>query len=178
MASDKTIICPSCGFKNSAPLLNRRCVSCGALVEDAGGGAMLPEEHYQQERFNLLWFAISLGILTVLTGALVFGLPMVISALDFEGSAGMIVAIPVWCLSGVLVGLISPSKTFVEPVLATFLVAIPTVMYLSQTQTVKTMPFFMYVLMSALGVLFTLIGSYVGERIQMGPSQPSGGSND
>jgi hypothetical protein len=31
------------------------------------------------------------------------------------------------------------------------------------------MPAFMYVLMGALGVLFTLIGSYIGERIQMGP---------
>jgi hypothetical protein len=27
----------------------------------------------------------------------------------------------------------------------------------------------MYVLMSALGILFTLIGTYIGERIQMGP---------
>ncbi len=27
----------------------------------------------------------------------------------------------------------------------------------------------MYVLLSALGVLFTLIGAYIGERIQMGP---------
>jgi hypothetical protein len=34
---------------------------------------------------------------------------------------------------------------------------------------VKTMPAFMYVLLSVLGVLFTLIGAYIGERIQMGP---------
>jgi hypothetical protein len=32
------------------------------------------------------------------------------------------------------------------------------------------MPAFMYALLSALGILFTLIGAYVGERIQMGPS--------
>jgi hypothetical protein len=31
------------------------------------------------------------------------------------------------------------------------------------------MPAFMYALMSVLGVLFTLIGSYIGERIQLGP---------
>jgi len=31
----------------------------------------------------------------------------------------------------------------------------------------------MYVLMSALGVLFTLIGSYVGERVQMAPPKTS-----
>jgi drug/metabolite transporter (DMT)-like permease len=52
---------------------------------------------------------------------------------------------------------------------AVFLVAIPTVLILYSGQTVKTMPAFMYALLSALGVLFTLIGSYVGERIQMGP---------
>ena len=39
-------------------------------------------------------------------------------------------------------------------------------------ELVKTMPAFMYALMSVLGVLFTLIGSYIGERIQLGP-QPT-----
>jgi hypothetical protein len=96
-------------------------------------------------------------------------MPMVIPAFDFEGSAGMLVSIPVWCIAGVLVGLISPGKTFIEPVVATFLIAMPTAFLLFQSQTVKTMPAFMYVLMSALGVLFALIGAYVGERIQMGP---------
>ena len=50
------------------------------------------------------------------------------------------------------------------------LVAIPTAFLLFRGQTVKTMPYWMYVLMSALGVFFTLIGSYVGERVQMGPA--------
>jgi drug/metabolite transporter (DMT)-like permease len=35
------------------------------------------------------------------------------------------------------------------------------------------MPAFMYALMSFLGVVFTLIGSYIGERIQMGPPPKS-----
>jgi hypothetical protein len=56
-----------------------------------------------------------------------------------------------------------------EPVVATFLVAMPTAFVLFENQTVKTMPAFMYVLMSALGVMFTLIGAYIGERIQLGP---------
>ncbi len=46
----------------------------------------------------------------------------------------------------------------------------PTAFFLFNGQTVKMMPAFMYVLMSALGVLFSLIGSYVGERIQVGPT--------
>lgn len=173
MAAPKKIICPSCGFKNSAPLPNNRCVSCGAKIEDLKRVMSRQEElerRYQQEGFSLLWFGISIVIMGVLTAAIVMGLPMVVPAFDFEGSAGMIVAIPVWFIGGLLIGLISPGKTFIEPVVAAFLIAIPTAFMLYRSQTVKTMPAFMYILMSALGVFFTLIGSYVGERIQMGPA--------
>ena len=172
MAAAKKIICPSCGFKNTAPLPNNRCVSCGAKIEDLKRALSRQEElerRYQQEGFSIGWFVISIVIMGVLTAAIVMGLPMVVPAFDFEGSAGMLVAIPVWFMGGMLVGLISPGKTFVEPVVAVFLVAIPTAFLLFGQQTVKTMPAFMYVLMSALGVLFTLIGAYIGERIQLGP---------
>jgi hypothetical protein len=47
--------------------------------------------------------------------------------------------------------------------------AIPTAFYLVRSQTVHSMPTFMYVIMASIGVLFTLIGSYIGERIQLGP---------
>jgi hypothetical protein len=127
------------------------------------------QRRYQQEGFSVLWMAIAILVQSVLTAALVIGLPMVVGALDFEGSNGMIVAIPVWFVGGMLLGMISPGKTFVEPVVAAFLVAIPTIFYLFRSQTVRTMPLFMYVIMAAIGVLFTLIGSYIGERIQMGP---------
>jgi hypothetical protein len=172
MAAAKKIICPSCGFKNTAPLPNNRCVSCGAKIEDLKRALSRQEElerRYQQEGFSIGWFVISIVIMSVLTAAIVMGLPMVVPAFDFEGSAGMLVAIPVWFMGGMLVGLISPGKTFVEPVVAVFLVAIPTAFLLFAQQTVKTMPAFMYVLMSVLGVLFTLIGAYIGERIQLGP---------
>ena len=65
--------------------------------------------------------------------------------------------------------MISPGRTFLEPVIAAFLVAIPTVFYLQHSQTVRELPLFMYIIMAAIGVLFTVIGSYLGERIQMGP---------
>ncbi len=127
------------------------------------------ERRYQQEGFSLIWMLIAIVIQGVLTGALVIGLPMVISALDFEGGSGMLVAIPVWFLGGLLTGLISPGRTFTEPVVASFLVALPTVFFLIRTETVRTLPVFMYVIMALIGVLFTLVGSYLGERIQMGP---------
>ena len=81
----------------------------------------------------------------------------------------MLVSIPIWFLGGLLVGLISPGKTFIEPVVASFFVAMPTVYYLVRSETVRTLPIFMYVVMGMIGILFTLIGSYIGERIQMGP---------
>ena len=161
MATANKITCPSCGFQNTPPLANNRCVSCGAKIEDVKRQLTRQEEierRYQQEGFSMQWFGVSLAIIIVMTAALVMGLPMVVPALDFEGSAGMLVAIPVWFLGGLLIGLISPGRTF-----------IPTAFLLFQGQTVKTMPAFMYALMSVLGVLFTLIGSYIGERIQLGP---------
>jgi len=172
MAGARTIVCPSCGFRNTLPLANDRCVSCGAKIEDMKRNLTHQEEldrRYQQEGFSLVWFAISVGIMAVLTTAVVIGLPLVIPLLDLEGSAGMIVSIPVWFAGGILIGLISPGRTFIEPVVATFLVALPSAFLLFQSQTVKTLPLFMYLLLAAVGVLFTLVGSYLGERIQLGP---------
>jgi len=167
-----TMTCPSCGAKNSPVPANGRCVSCGSTMEVVKSSRS-PEadrsRRYQQDGFSVVWLLIALLVQGVLTAALVVGLPMVVGALDFEGSNGMTVAVPVWFVGGMLLGMISPGKTFIEPVVASFLVAIPTVFYLARGETVRTMPLFMYVIMAAIGVLFTLIGAYLGERIQMGP---------
>ena len=171
-AKPNNVICPSCGHKNAPPPANGRCISCGATMDSLRPTRSAEADRarrYQQEGFSLVWMLIALLVQAVLTAALVVGLPMVIGAFDFEGSNGMIVAIPVWFVGGMLLGMISPGKTFIEPVVAAFLVAIPTVFYLARSQTVRTMPVFMYVIMAAIGVLFTLIGAYIGERIQMGP---------
>lgn len=127
------------------------------------------ERRYQQEGFNITWAAGSILIQGILTAAILIGLPMFITLLDFEGGNGMLMTIPVWFTGGLLIGLISPGKTFIEPVVAAFLVAIPTVYYLVHSETVRTMPLFLYVIMALIGVLFSLIGAYIGERIQMGP---------
>jgi hypothetical protein len=31
------------------------------------------------------------------------------------------------------------------------------------------MPWFMYAIMTAIGIMFALIGAYAGERVQLGP---------
>jgi hypothetical protein len=127
--------------------------------------------------FSIAWTGIALVVQVVLTAAIVVGLPMVVPALDFEGRYGMMVALPVWFVGGILLGLISPGKRVGEPVIATLIIAGPTVWHLLRTQTVRTMPFFMYVVLAFIGVMFTLIGSHLGERIQMGPP-PKGASAD
>ncbi len=168
-ANTKPQLCPACGFKNAASA--SRCVSCGASIE-AGPRSradIARARQMGQSGFSVLWCSIALVVLAVLTAALVVGLPLVVTALDFEGSNGMIVSIPVWFVGGLLIGMISPGRTFIEPVVACLFVAIPTAGYLASTQTVRTMPIWMYVIMALIGVMFTLIGSYLGERIQMGP---------
>lgn len=169
-AKQSSMVCPSCGVLNNPVAASGRCISCGAKMEALKSArADDKARRYQQEGFSPLWCFIAVVVQAVMTAAIVVGLPMVVTALDFEGSNGMVVSIPVWFVGGVLVGMISPGKTFVEPVVAAFLVAMPTVFYLVQSQTVRTLPVFMYVILAVIGVLFTLIGSYLGERIQMGP---------
>src|SRR5205823_2079156 len=130
-AAPASIVCPACGHKNSPVPENGRCVACGALMEPVKSvRGEEPKRRYQQDGFSPLWCVIALVVQAVLTAAIVVGLPMVIASVDFEGYYGMIVAIPVWFIGGLLLGMISPGKTFVEPVVASFLVAIPATFYL------------------------------------------------
>lgn len=169
-----SVVCPACGATNSPVPSNGRCVSCGVAMDQLRGGkegdAARGDDHrHRNEGFSVAWAGISLVVQGVLTAAIVMGLPMVVTALDFEGRYGMMVAMPVWFIGGVLLGMISPGKTFAEPVVGTFLIAIPTVYQLVHSQTVRTLPVFMYVILGLIGVMFTLVGTYLGERIQMGP---------
>lgn len=171
MAAGKLVACPSCGFTKNPPG-SARCGSCGAKIEAVAKSRATADElerRYQQEGISVQWLFIALAVQAVLTAALVFGLPKIVTLLDFEGGNGMIMCVPVWFVGGLLVGMISPGRTFVEPMVASLVVAIPTAFLLVQNQTVRTMPTFLYVIMSGIGIMFTLIGAYIGERIQLGP---------
>jgi hypothetical protein len=172
MAGGKPVACASCGFQKNPPG-SARCASCGAKLEELGRVRRSREEElarrYQQEGVNVPWLLIAFFVQGVLTAALIFGLPLVLPFLDFEGQNGMLVCIPVWFVGGLLVGLVSPGRTFIEPVVASLLVAIPTTYLLVQSQTVRTMPLFLYVIFACIGILLTLTGSYIGERAQLGP---------
>ncbi len=167
----KLVSCPSCGFAKSPPG-SIRCGSCGAKIESFSRLRTREEEfekRNQQEGLNVAWLFIAIAVQGVLTAALVFGLPQILTFLDFEGGSGMTVCIPVWFVGGLLVGMISPGRTFVEPMVGSFIVALPTTFLLIQSQTVRMLPTFLYVIMTGIGIMFTLIGAYLGERIQLGP---------
>ena len=168
----KPIVCASCGFASN-PAGVARCASCGAKLEDFAKTKRSHQEElerrYQQEGVNVQWMGIAFAVQGVLTAALIFGLPLVITTLDFEGGNGMAVCIPVWFAGGLLVGMISPGRTFIEPMIASLLVAIPTTFLLEHSQTVRVIPTFLYGILALIGVLFTLVGAYIGERIQVGP---------
>jgi hypothetical protein len=141
---------------------------CGGRFERNARGGL--DDVEQRHGFSVLWCLIALAVASLLTAAVIVGLPMAVPVFDFEGSAGMLLSIVVWFVSGMLVGLIAPGHTVSETLVATVLVAAPTAFSLFNGQTVKVLPAFMYVLLSALGVLFASIGSHLGERIQIGPS--------
>ncbi len=173
MASGKFVVCPSCGFgKNNAG--SERCASCGAKIDDLSRAKKTKEEElahrYQQEGVSIQWLVIAFGVQGVLTAALVFGLPMVLPLLDFEGQNGMVVCIPVWFVGVLLVGMISPGRTFIEPAVAQASSLRSRRRSSScRARRCRTMPVFLYLIFAVIGILLTLIGSYIGERIQLGP---------
>lgn len=127
------------------------------------------DQRNHRHGFSIVWTLLSVIVQLTLTAAVVIGLPMVMHSLDLEGSHGIYTCVAIWFVGGMLIGLISPGRTFVEPVIGAFVVAVPTVYYLVVTQTVRTMPTFMYVIIGIVGLLFAFVGAYSGERIQMGP---------
>jgi hypothetical protein len=95
MAAGKPVVCPSCGFAKNPPG-SVRCASCGAKVEDLARMKRTRDDElarrYQQEGVSVQWLLIAFLVQGVLTAALVFGLPMVLPMLDFEGQNGMLCA--------------------------------------------------------------------------------------
>ncbi|HEX2880679.1 MAG TPA: hypothetical protein VHO25_14200 [Polyangiaceae bacterium] len=163
MSTPQRLACSLCGFVNTGALARARCLSCGGKLERVDAAT---RGRPAQRAFNPLWFAISLGIGLLLTAAVVFGVPQVIPALDFEGSAGMLVGVPTWFVAGWLVGLIAPAGSLTEAAIAILFVASPTAFILFKEQTVKTMPAVLYGVMALVGVLFAVIGTHLGERAQ------------
>ncbi|MET0286769.1 MAG: hypothetical protein ABW352_19970 [Polyangiales bacterium] len=166
-----TVTCPMCGFENQTAA--KRCVSCGAKIEAFGLGEYTEEEalarRFEQESFEWKWAGIACGIYLALQLVVLVILPMVISAFDPQGLGGLGISVLIWFLGGIVMGLISPGKTFLEPAVGAALACLPTIAYQRAITPEGFEPSMLaYIVSGLLGIMISLFGAYIGERIQMG----------
>lgn len=164
------IICPVCGSKNAAN--QARCVSCGARLEAHGAAEYTEEElaarKHQQEGFEWKWAIMAFVVYLVLQAVILGALPMVITAFDPQGINGLFISVGVWFFGGILVGVVSPGKTFLEPAVGAAFAIVPTVAYLMFITPEGFEPSFLaYIVLGLLGAMISLLGAFIGEKIQM-----------
>ena len=169
----ETVTCPMCGFENQGAAT--RCVSCGAKIEAYGAGEYTEEEwlarRFEQENFEWRWAGIACGIYLGLQFVMLVVLPFVISSFDPQGLAGLGISVVIWFLGGIVMGVISPGKTFLEPAVGAALAAFPTIAYQRAITPEGFEPSMLaYIVAGLLGIMISLFGAYIGERIQMGTS--------
>jgi hypothetical protein len=164
----ESIVCAVCNHVNKAT--DARCQACGAKLEaltvvEASGDDAHAHRHHQ-DRFDWKWVGIALAIYLPLCAIAIVVLPMVVSTYDPQGLWGLLISGTVWFVGGVVVGYLSPGRTFIEPSVAAAIMSIPTVYWLNSTSTVYQVSIGMYFAAAVLGVLATVLGSFTGERFQ------------
>lgn len=169
-AVQEEITCPMCGFKNPADL--ERCHSCGARVEALTTAYSPEEEHarrYQQDTFEWKWALIAAALFSGLQLLVLGLLPGIISSYDPQGIGGLMLSVPVFFAGGIVMGVISPGKTFVEPAVGAMLASIPTLSVVSmRTPDGAFEPTLLaYIVCAAMGIMTALFGAFLGERAQM-----------
>jgi DNA-directed RNA polymerase subunit RPC12/RpoP len=175
--AEQEITCPMCGFKN--PESVQRCHSCGAKVEALVSSYTDEEAHarrHQQEHFEMKWALVAAGIYLGAQTVILVGLPLAISSFDPQGLPGLLISVAVWFLGGIAVGVLSPGKTFVEPAVGAMMAVIPTVSYLALTTPDGFQPSLLaYIVTALLGIMISLFGAFLGEKIQMhrSPAKPA-----
>lgn len=169
MRTLEEIVCPICGFRNS--LEQERCVSCGAKVEVLSSVASddePPERRYQQDDFEWKWALIGAGMFTALQSCVLGLLPAVIDAFDPLGMAGLLLSVPLFLVGGVVLGAVSPGKTFLEPAVGALIASLPTAAVVSiRTPDGLDASLLAYVVFTAMGVLMALFGALAGEWLQV-----------
>jgi hypothetical protein len=169
----ETVTCPMCGFENQSAAT--RCVSCGAKIEAYGVGEYTEEEwlarRFEQENFEWRWAGIACGIYLGMQFVMLVVLPFIIRAFDPQGLAGLGISVVIWFLGGIVMGVISPGKTFLEPAVGAALAAFPTIAYQRAITPEGFEPSMLaYIVAGLLGIMISLFGAYIGERIQMAGS--------
>jgi len=169
MAAGKDeIVCHVCGAKNKSETL--RCMSCGAKLESVSVEYTAEEEaarQNQQTGFSPVWIVISFAIYLVLQGIFLVGLDVALDAYDPQGFWGLVISIPIWFIGGIIVGRLSPGRTFIEPAIGAILACIPTVAYIMWITADGFMPGMLELLiLGGMGVMISLFGAFLGEKLQ------------
>jgi uncharacterized membrane protein YhdT/DNA-directed RNA polymerase subunit RPC12/RpoP len=166
--AEREITCPMCGFNN--PESAERCRSCGAKVEELSTTYTAEEAYerrYQQDHFEWRWALMASGVYLAAQLVILVGLPFVISTFDPQGLPGLLISVGVWFIGGIIVGAVSPGKTFVEPAMGALIAVIPTVSYLALTTPDGFQPTLLaYIVTGLLGVMIALFGAFLGEKVQ------------
>jgi hypothetical protein len=168
------IVCHVCGAKNKPETL--RCLSCGAKLESVAVDYTAEEEaarQNQQTGFNPIWIAVSFAIYLVLQGIFLVGLDLALASYDPQGYIGLVISIPIWFVGGIIVGRLSPGRTFLEPMVGAILACIPTVAYVMYITPEGFMPSILeLIVLGAMGVMLSLFGAFLGEKLQGRVARP------
>jgi hypothetical protein len=175
MADVAEITCPMCGFKNPAD--RERCQSCGARVE-ALSGSQSDDEHarrYQQDDFEWKWALIATALFSALQGLALGVLQLVMAAYDPQGLPGLMLSVPIAFVGGIIMGAISPGKTFVEPAVGAMLASVPMIAIIAAITPAGAFEptLLAYVICATMGIMMALFGAFLGEKIQMGGGSSS-----
>lgn len=175
MAAKDLIICHVCGYKNESSA--ERCVSCGARLEELSVSYTEEEaakKRGQQESFDLRWAIGSFVIYLALQALVLVALPAAIASYDPQGFSALAVSVGVWFAGGILVGFISPGRTFIEPAVGALFAVVPTVWWLVQITPAAPahlgggfqLTMAAYVIGGMLGGMVSLFGAFLGEKLQ------------
>jgi hypothetical protein len=176
MASKDMIHCHVCGFANQPETV--RCTSCGARLESVEAEYSSEEEaarRHQQQGFEPKWVGIAFGVFFLFQAIALALLPAIIPAYDpFQNIWGIMISSVTWFIGGIVVGYISPGRTFLEPAVAAVIATVPTIMYLmwrtpgepGQEGGGFDPSLLAYSVGAIMGVMISLFGAYLGERLQ------------
>jgi hypothetical protein len=162
MAAEQ-IECHVCGLANRRG--TERCQACGArLIEvafDLSDEELYARRH-QPDEFELRWVFISFGLFLVMAALALALLPLIISAYDPQGFAGIMITIVLWFVGAAVINYLSPGKNFLEPPVGGLLAAIPTMIYLASIADVYRLSNGAYVLGALMATMMALMGAFVG----------------
>lgn len=173
MASKDPIVCHVCGFKNAPDAT--RCVSCGAKLESVSVDYSAEEEaarKNQQTGFEIKWVVAAFGVYFVFQAIALAVLPAIIPAYDpFQNVWGILISSLTWFIGGIVVGFVSPGRTFLEPAVAAVIAVIPTIGYLMWRTPGEPGDGFdpslmAYTVGGLIGVMVSLFGAFLGEKVQ------------